>query len=60
MNIRPQPHDTDAWTAPPAEAPEPPEGYDSAVEAAIAEGRAQIAAGDGIPLNEVRREFGLD
>ena len=57
MNVRP---DTEAWIAPPAPDARPPEGHDAAVDAAIAEGKAQIAEGKGIPLEDVRREFGLD
>ena len=54
---RPQPENTQPWQ----EAVETPvEGYHEALAAAIAKGRAELDDGQGIPLEEVEKEFGLE
>lgn len=59
MNTRArlQPENAQSWQ----DAVETPvTGYHEALAAAIAKGRAELDAGQGIPLEEVEKEFGLE
>lgn len=52
MNTRTRPEDVHPWTKPPSPSDPKDAGYDEALAASIATGRAQLEAGHGIPHDE--------
>ena len=51
---------SDAWVDEPDPTEQPESGYKDQVRAAIDEGRSQIAAGKGIPADQVWKELGIE
>jgi hypothetical protein len=60
MKTHTRPPDVDAWTNPPCADERPEPGYEAYVREKVAKGIAQLDAGEGIPLEDVRKEFGLE
>jgi hypothetical protein len=58
MSAEPQKHEITSWITRTDEETEP--GYDEDVRAAIAESRAQIAAGLAIPAEKVWEDLGIE
>jgi predicted transcriptional regulator len=52
--------DIRAWIEPPSPDDVPEDGYDEWVEKDIAQGLADAEAGRLTPLNEVKKEFGIE
>ena len=59
MKMKPIKKDSAAWVEDNPEA-KPVAGYDEAVQAAIAQGKAQLDAGQGIPAAQVWDELGIE
>jgi hypothetical protein len=54
------PTDVRAWIEPPDPGEEPEPGYDAWLAEEIERGQADIAAGRVVPLEEVKKELGLE
>lgn len=60
MNARTARKDAKLWHQPSSPAETPVEGYDVYVEADLAIGIADLDAGRATPIEDVRKEFGLE
>jgi hypothetical protein len=56
----PKPKTVDDWINPPAPDAEPEPGYHEWLAREIEEGLQELREGKGIPIEEIRKEFGLD
>lgn len=60
MSIDTKPRRSDPWVNPPSPAEEPGPEYEAYVREKIARGQADIKAGRVTPIEEVRKELGLE
>lgn len=60
MNARTAHKDVKLWHQPSGPAATPVEGYDIYLEADLANGLADLDAGRATPIEDVRKEFGLE
>lgn len=60
MNASAKRHPCDIWTRQTDQGVPPEPGYAAHIRGAIEEGRAQIAAGRGVPADEAWKKLGIE